>query len=125
MCPLQAHKSLKRETIFERTERQAKERHEKEMQILQAKKILQANRPIFIPKHQKLDLPSDIVAYDPTGRGSDLNEKDIKMKMKDKGKGKKHGNNVAASAAGAKKRSPSPIRKKQGQPQAHDEYSIL
>lgn len=54
-----------RETIFERTERQARERHEKEMQILQAKKLLQANRPLFVPKTKSVMLPDDIKAYNP------------------------------------------------------------
>jgi hypothetical protein len=54
-----------RETIFERTERQARERHEREMQILQAKKILQANRPLFVPKTRPMTLPEDLKVYDP------------------------------------------------------------
>ena len=54
-----------RETIFERTERQARERHEKEMQILQAKKMIAANRPTMVPRKKFLDLPADLKPYDP------------------------------------------------------------
>jgi hypothetical protein len=49
-----------RETIFERTERQARERHEKEMQILKAKKLLVANRQTMVPKKKALELPVDL-----------------------------------------------------------------
>jgi len=53
-----------RETIFERTERQARERHQKEMQILAAKKLMVANRPTMLPKKKELLLPSDMKPYD-------------------------------------------------------------
>ena len=52
-----------RETIFERTERQARERHQKEMQILAAKRLLLANRPTMVPKTRELLLPDDLVPF--------------------------------------------------------------
>jgi hypothetical protein len=53
-----------RETIFERTERQARERHQKEMQILAAKRLLVANRPTMLPKKKELLFPDDLVPFD-------------------------------------------------------------
>jgi hypothetical protein len=53
-----------RETIFERTERQARERHQKEMQILVAKKLIQANRPTMQPKKKALELPVDLRPFE-------------------------------------------------------------
>ena len=72
-----------RETIFERTERQARERHEKEMQILLAKKLLQANRPLFVPKTKSVMLPDDIKAYNPNeGKGPAPRDEEVRSSKK-------------------------------------------
>ena len=98
-----------RETIFERTERQARERHEREMQILAAKKLLLANRPVWRPKGHTLDLPPDVKPYDPNdGR---LSPRDEKKAMSSKANKANTKGKESKGSKGSKTRSPSPIRR--------------
>ena len=52
-----------RETRFERTERQAIERFQKQMQLEQEKALIAANRPTLAPVKKQLALPKGLKAY--------------------------------------------------------------
>ena len=52
-----------RETRFERTERQAIERFQKQMQLEQEKALIAANRPTLAPVKKQLTLPKGLKAY--------------------------------------------------------------
>ncbi len=60
-----------KETIFERTERQAMERFKKQMQIEQEKSLKMANRPTLEPNKNLLSLPVGMKPYSTNKSGID------------------------------------------------------